>query len=214
MWKTLIAVTLCGLVTGCAQMVRSQVSVFHEIPDGAKPTYTLLSFKEQESSLEHKTYENLVRQQLNAKGFREVPLDQSDVIVFLQYGIDQGREATYSYPIIGQTGTSSSYTTGTIQSYGGGYATYSGTTRNTPTYGVVGTGVGSQTVYMHFLRVDLLDRPALASGTVKKVFEGSVVSRGSSGQLSVVMPTMIRAFFEEFPGKSGSTRSVTLARDQ
>jgi len=213
MRNTLIAAILCALVTACGQLVRSQVSVFHELPDGTKPTYALLPFKEQESSLEHKTYENLVRQQLNADCFREVALSQADVIVFLQYGIDQGREVAYSYPIIGQTGVSSSYTTGSIRSYGG-YATYSGTTYNTPTYGVVGSEVGSQTVYTRFLRVDLVDRSALASGTVKKVLEGRIVSRGSSGQLSFVIPTMIRAFFEEFPAKSGSIRTVTLTRDQ
>ena len=214
MRNTLIAFILCVLVTACGQLIRSQVSIFHELPDGAKPTYALLPFKEQESSLEHKTYENLVRQQLIAKGFREVTLSQADVIVFLQYGIDQGREETYSYPIIGQTGVSSSYTTGTIQSYGGGYAAYSGTTYNTPTYGVVGSGVGSRKVYTRFLRVDLVDRSALTSGTVRKVFEGRIVSSGSNDQLSFVMPTMIRAFFEEFPGKSGSTRTVTLIRDR
>lgn len=209
----LVAIT-CAAIAGCAQFIRSQVSVFHEIPEGTRPTYALLQFKEQEGSLEHKTYESLARQELNSKGFREVPVDQAEVIAFLQYGIDSGREITYSYPIIGQTGTASSYTTGTVQSYGGGYATYSGTTYNTPSYGVVGTGVGSRTEYGRFLRLDFVDRAALVGGKVKKLYEARVVSRGSSGQLSLVMPSMIRALFEEFPGKSGATRTVTRSREQ
>jgi hypothetical protein len=201
------------VASGCAPLVRSQISVFHQLSEGGRPTYALLSFKEQEGSLEHKTYENLLRQQLNAKDLREAPIDEADVVGFIQYGIDAGKEVVYSYPIIGQTGTSSSYTTGAVQSYGG-YATYSGTTYNTPTYGVVGTGVRSQTEYTRYFRFDIVDRAALAGGTVKKLYEARVVSRGSSGQISMVMPSMIRALFEEFPGKSGSTRSVILLREQ
>jgi hypothetical protein len=213
--RTLILTAICSMVlAACGQVVYSNVSVFHELGEGTKPTYALLPFKEQEGSLEHKTYENLARQQLNAKGYREAPLDRSDVIVFLQYGIDEGRQMAYSYPIMGRTGTSSSYTTGTVQSYGSGYATYSGTTDYTPTYGVVGAGTGTHTVFARFLRVDFVDRATLASGTVKKQYEGTVSSRGSSGQLSAVMPTMIRALFEDFPGKSGTTKSVTLPLDQ
>jgi hypothetical protein len=208
----LVAVT-CAALAGCAQFIRSQVSAFHEMSDGARPTYAFLPFKEQEGSLEHKTYQSLLRQELNAKGFREVPIAQAQVIAFFQYGIDAGREVTYSYPIIGQTGTASSYTTGTVRSYGGGYATYSGTTYNTPSYGVVGTGVGSRTEYGRFLRLDLVDRAALVGGSVKKLYEGRVTSRGSSGQLSAVMPSMIRALFEDFPGKSGTTRTVTRSRE-
>ena len=56
-------------------------------------------------------------------------------------------------------GASSSSTYGTIQNYGG-YSTYSGTTTYTPTYGVVGTGVTSQTRYTRVFRLDMLDKPS------------------------------------------------------
>jgi hypothetical protein len=213
MRKALLVAVTCVFLTACGQLIRSQVSVFHEIPPGVQQTYAFLQFKEQEGSLEHKTYEALIRQQMSAKGYQEVSLEKADVIAFVQYGIDTGRQIAYSYPIMGRTGTASSYTSGTIQNYGGGYATYSGTTYNTPTYGVVGTGSGSRTEYSRFIRVDLVDRSALAAGNIKKVYEGRVNSQGSSGQLSVVMPAMVRALFEDFPGKSGSNRTVTLSRD-
>jgi hypothetical protein len=168
----------------------------------------MVPFKEQEGSLEHKAYEQVVRQELNAKGLREAALEHAEVVVFLSYGIDTGKEVVSSYPIIGQTGVSSGYTHGTVQSYGG-YGTYSGTTTYTPTYGAVGTGVKSHTEYTRFLRVDLLDKKALAEANIKKLYEAKVVSRGSSGQLPAVLPTMIKALFEDFPGKSASTRTST-----
>ena len=209
MKNVLAMVLLASALSGCAMFLRSQIAVFHDLPQGvAGTTYAMVPFKEQEGSLEYKAYEQAARLELNANGFRETTLEQAEVVVFLSYGIDTGREVVLSYPIIGQTGVSSSSTYGTVQSYGG-YGTYSGTTTYTPTYGVVGTGVTSRTEYTRFLRLDLLDRKNLAEGKIKKLYEGKVVSRGSSGQLPAVLPTMIKALFEDFPGKSGSTRTST-----
>jgi hypothetical protein len=208
--KNLLIVTLLlGLLSGCG-FLRSQVAVFHQLPkDFSGTTYVMIPFKEQEGSLEHKAYEEAVRQELNAKGFRETTVDQAQAVVFLAYGIE-GREVVSSYPIIGQTGVSSSSTYGTVQSYGG-YATYSGTTTYTPTYGVVGTGVTSQTQYTRVFKLDIVEKQALAAGTIKKLYEGKVLSRGSSGQLAKVLPTMVKALFEDFPGQNGSTRTSTRA---
>jgi hypothetical protein len=38
-------------------------------------------------------------------------------------------------------------------------------------------------------------------------YEGKVVSSGFSDQLVQVLPTMVKALFEDFPGQSGSTRT-------
>lgn len=212
MWRIAFIVLIASLATACST-VRSHISVFHELDAGvAGTTYALVPFKEQEGSLEYKTYEQAVKQELNAKGFRETPLEQAKVIVFISYGIDTGKQVVTSYPIYGQTGVSSSHTYGTVQSYGN-YGTYSGTTTYTPTYGVVGTGVGSRTEYTRFLKLDMLDNAAAKEQKIKKLYEAKVISSGRSGQLSAVLPTMIKALFEEFPGKSGSTRTVYRSTD-
>jgi hypothetical protein len=57
------------------------------------------------------------------------------------------------------------------------------------------------------LRLDIVDKQALAEGNIKKLYEGKVVSSGFSGQLVKVLPKMIKALFEDFPGKSDSTRT-------
>lgn len=213
MWRAAFIVVLTSLLSACAP-VRSHVSVFHELDAGITgTTYALVPFKEQEGSLEHKTYEQTVRQELNAKGFVEAPLDQAKVVVFISYGIDTGKQVVTSYPIFGQTGVSSSQTYGTVQSYGG-YGTYSGSTTYTPTYGVVGSGVRSRTEYTRFLKLDILDRSVtLKEQKIKKLYEATVISSGRSGQMAAVLPTMIKALFEDFPGKSGSTRTVDRSTD-
>jgi len=80
-----------------------------------------------------------------------------------------------------------------------------------PTYGVVGTGVTSQTQYTRVLRLDIVDKQALAEGNIKKLYEGKVVSSGSSSQVAQVLPTMVKTLFEDFPGKSGNTRTSVRA---
>ena len=100
MKNLLIATLLLGLLSGCA-FLRSQVAVFHQLPKQVSgTTYVMIPFKEQEGSLEHKAYEEAVRQELNAKGFRETTLDQARAAVFLSYGIDTGRAVVSSYQII------------------------------------------------------------------------------------------------------------------
>jgi len=212
MWRIAFVVLIASLATACST-VRSHISVFHELDAGvAGTTYALVPFKEQEGSLEHRTYEQALKQELNAKGFKEAPLEQAKVIVFMSYGIDTGKQVVTSYPIYGQTGVSSSQTYGTVQSYGS-YGTYSGTTTYTPSYGVVGAGVGSRTEYARFLKLDILDNAAAREQKINKIYEAKVVSSGRSGQLAAVLPTMIKALFEEFPGKSGSTRTVNRSTD-
>jgi len=196
------------LLSGCGAFLVSDVTVFHDFSQQnvAGTSYAIIPLKEQEGSLEYKSYEAIVRQELNAKNLREAPLDQADVVVFFSYGIDSGQNVATSYPIFGQTGVSSSYSTGTVQTYGN-TASYSGNTTYTPTYGVVGSGTARHTEYTRVLILDLLDRKTLADGKTKKVYEGKVVSRGSTGQLAPVLPTMVQVLFEEFPGKNGTTRT-------
>ena len=213
MWERLIALVLASQLTACAFLIHSNISVFHELPEGVTGvTYASIPFKEQEGSLEHKSYEQALKRELNARGFREAPLEQADTVIFFSYGIDSGKEIVESYPIIGQTGVSSSHTFGTLQSYGN-YGTYSGTTTYTPTYGIVGSGATSRTEYSRFLKVDVLDKKALIENKVRKLYEAKVTSRGSLGELSAVLPTMVKALFEEFPGKSGSMRRSTRVRE-
>ena len=201
MKNLLVAIVLLAMLSGCG-LLRSQVAVVHQLPkDLSGTTYVMIPFKEQEGRVAHKVYEEAVRQQLNAKGFRETTLDQAQTVVFFAYGIDTGRAVDSSYPIIGQTGVESCTSTSCLDS------------SPWPTYGVVGTRETRQTEYTRVLRLDIVDKQALTEGNIKKLYEGKVVSSGSSDQLMKVLPTMVKALFEDFPGQSGSTRSSLQVTD-
>ena len=196
MKNLLIATVLLAGLSGCT-LLRSEVEVWHQLPeDISGTTYVMIPFKEQEGSLDHKAYEEAVRQELNAKGFRETTEDQAETVVFLDYGIDTGRAVTSSHPIIGQTSASSCST-----------GLRSDQPCTWPTYGVVETRKTKETEYKRVLIVDIVAKQGLAEGNIKKLYEGKVVSSGFSDQLGQVLPTMVKALFEDFPGQSGSTRT-------
>jgi hypothetical protein len=201
--KLLIVTVLLAGLSGCA-LLKSQVTVLHQLPTNLSgTTYVMIPFKEQEKSLEHKAYEEAVRKELNAKGFRETTVDQAQTVVFLAYSIDTGRRVVSSYPIIGQTGATTCNTfDGTPhESYGCGYS------NPWPTYGPVGKRETSQTEYSRVLRLVIVDKQAFAEGNIKKLYEGRVESSGFSNQLDKILPKMVKALFEDFPGQSGSTKT-------
>jgi hypothetical protein len=198
---------LFALLTSCASFVETRVSSFHELKQPLSGlTYALVPSKDQETSLEFQSYSKLVRSELEKRRMIEAPFDKAKYAIFMFYGIDDGKQIVSSYPIFGQTGTSSSHTTGTITSYGN-MASYSGTTYNTPTYGIVGARTTTDTVFTRYLNIDIIDIAKSGNGKVRKVYEGKALSSGSSGQLAPVMPAMVKTVFEDFPGKSGASRT-------
>jgi len=203
--RNIVITLLLALLGGCVT-VETRVSAFHELEQSlSEVTYALIPTKEQEGSLEFQSYAKLVKAELEKRGMIESPFDKAKYAIFMFYGIDDGKQVVSSYPIFGQTGTSRSYTTGTITSYGN-TASYSGTTYKTPTYGVVGSGTRTGTEFTRYLNIEIIDIAKSGNGKVQKVYEGKAVSSGSSGQLALVMPAIVKSVFEDFPGKSGASR--------
>jgi len=102
MKNLLVASLLLATLPSCA-LLRSQVAVVHQFPkDVSGTTHVMIPFKEQEGPFQHKAYEEAIRQELNAKGFRETTIDQAQTVVFFAYGIGTGRGVASSYPIIGK----------------------------------------------------------------------------------------------------------------
>ena len=205
--RNTVLVLLFVLLGGCAT-VETTVSAFHELEQPLSGvTYVLIPTNEQEGSLEFQSYAKLVKSELGKRGMTETPFDQAKYAIYMIYGIDDGKQVVASYPIFGQTGTNRSYTTGTVTSYGN-TASYSGTTYKTPIYGVVGSGARTDTVFKRYLNIDIIDIAKSGNGKVQKVYEGKAISSGSSGQLAPVMPAIVRSVFEDFPGKSGASRTI------
>ena len=214
--RTLLVFAVALMLASCGipSVIISNVSTFHDLPTQWKgSTIAVLPYKEQESqTLEWRAYKKMLEDQLRKASFVVKSPDDADLFAFFGYAIDQGHEvvSTYSIPQFGVTGYSGGHTTGTITSFGGGYATYSGTTTLTPTYGITGytTGVSSSTLFTRSLSVDIVDKQ---SGN--KLWEMKLRSQGSCGNIVSVMPQFLQAAFDSFPGPSGKGRTISSPHD-
>ena len=219
--RFLTAVLLLAVLTasGCAT-VQPQFSVRVDSISGGvteKNSYILLPGNKDTKAedLQFKEYAAYVNRALMKQGF--VPaesFEKANVAIFLMYGIGDPKEHQYSYsiPTWGQTGVSSSYTTGSVSSYGG-YGSYSGTTTYTPTYGVTGstTHTGSYTTYFRFMVLDAVDLDEYnKSKNEVQLWKTTVTSSGSSGDLRRVFPILVGASQQYIGKNTGQKVEVDL----
>jgi hypothetical protein len=207
MQRILITLALCitAVLTGCASTLRSEVTSFQRWPADATTTQASYSFKrigKQGESLEHKSYEDLARAELNALGLKEVTTGPARFQVSLDYDVntrtEKRREAiwdnspSYWYP-----------------------PTYHPTLGWRPGYygrdpwgpSVVGYQTVSRNVSTHRLRVDISDGAS-------KVFEASALLSDATRSMPRAMPWLIKSVFDQFPGGNGQVRVIEFDTDK
>lgn len=200
MKRWLIAILLAlsaTLLAGCATIIRSEVTTFHELPlELPDKTYVFERNKEQNNDLEYRSYENLVRAELNRLGFVEASSAHPPALkVTLKYSI-KVRDVREVYPVVVNP-----------YWYGPAWRGYYGPFYDPFWYGppMVEQREASYQVYtrrLHIMLARIADDKAL--------YETTVVSQGGNGSLAAVMPYMVRSAFTDFPGKSGVPHYVEL----
>lgn len=212
--SAIILLAAALVVSGCAT-VQPEFNVRVDSISGGsvdKKSFILIPGNKDTKSddLQFKEYAAYVNRALIKQGF--VPADsfeKANVAIFLVYGLGDPKEHQYSYsiPRWGQTGVSSSYTTGTINSYGG-YGLYSGTTTYTPTYGITGSTAhaGTYTTYLRFMVLDAVDLDEYKKSNKEvQLWKTTVTSSGSSGDLRRVFPILVAAS-QQYVGKNTGQR--------
>ncbi|WP_052657460.1 DUF4136 domain-containing protein [Thalassospira sp. HJ] len=191
------------LLTACVR-IQATVQSFSDLPnDYPGKTLAVIGYPDElAESLEWKTYKPIFEARFMEKGFVISLPNEADYLAFVTYGIGDPQTSTEigSVPIYGQTGGGTTYHSGTVSSYGGGYGSYSGTSYTAPMYGVVGSSTYSYdvTTYTRTVFIDLFD-----AETEQKLYESSAVSSGSCGVISEVIDEITEAIFTKFPSGSG-----------
>lgn len=195
--RVLIVLVAALALAGCAGKFRSDVSSWHRLPPPSGETFVVTAKDpSKQGSLEFAQYAGLVSAELQRVGYRPAANGvQPTLIVRFDYGLDGAREKVRSY----DTG------------FYGGYGGYYGYHR--PFWGP-GWGYGfddypdvrSYTVYQRRLELEI----AAANNPGQNLYETRVISDGRSNRLEEVMPLMVRALFQDFPGPSGVTREVSI----
>lgn len=196
---------LSMLLSGCASTIKSNVTAFHEWPaDLHDKSYVFERTKEQNDSLEYRSYENLVRAELTRLGFTEAPAGSKPALkASMNYSI-RGRDVREMYPVVVN---SYAYPFAYPYWYGPAWRGYYGPFYDPFWYGtpVVEQRVSQYQLFTRELRIALW---RMSDG--KKLHETTVVSEGTNGSLAAVMPYLVRSAFAEFPGPSGVPRRIEL----
>lgn len=202
-WLILLAAA-AALLGGCAsQKIRSDVTVFEQWPGGLQGVpFTFARTEAQNNNLEYRTYENLVAAELHRLGFADAgPGHQAKIKVAIAYGIS-GRDVRIVQPVI-------------VDPFwpGPGYWPYYGPRwHRYPYYDPFWYGPpavayqdSQYEIFRRHLKVTMSD-----ADTGKSLYDVTVVSDGTNGNLAVIMPYLVRSAFSEFPGKNGVARRIEL----
>ena len=216
--KLILPVIAIIFLASCAGMVNVKVDSIKG-KNVAEKGYTLLPAKEELRGLEFNEYARYIHKGLEARGYINVDdIKSSDLTIFVDFGISEPNTytSTTSIPQWGQTGVTSSYTTGSINTYGG-FGSYSGTTNYIPSYGITGymPVTSKQTSYTRFLTLVAVDNNEWKKKdkSTEELWKTSVLSDGSSGSLRRVMPAMVAAAYPHFGKNTGQQITIEISED-
>lgn len=162
-----------------------------------------------QGGLEFQTYAGLVAQRLERFGYRAAASPAAaNLVVTLEYSVDNGRERITSTPGFGGFGPWGGY--GPWGGWGWGrwgwYDPWFG-----PGWGGFGGGLGygseirSYTVYNSQLRMEIN-----RTQDGQRVFEGTARAASRSDDLPYLVPNLVEAMFTNFPGNSGETVTIRV----
>lgn len=209
----IIFTVFLALLTGCAEVVTNTTVLYVETYSLGKSISVVSGEADVNSSLEFAAYKRKFENKLSIAGYKiEQDPNQADYIALIAYGIDDGKTATISTPIFGQTGGGTTYSSGTI--YGsGGSVNYSGSNYTMPTYGIVGSSTSSVTTYNRAIALDIIEANSFKQGNPRTVYQGRTRSQGTCSVIVEVFDEMLEAMFSDFPGENGRNRKQSIRGD-
>jgi hypothetical protein len=194
-------------LSACATGLNTQVSRHQAAQIAPGQTFYIVPFGGTPNNQFYR-YAGMVAQSLEAQGHRPAGAPQvADMIVKLDYGVDQGRsEVVVDYPYYGGGyGGPYGYFGRPYWSRWGGGPFYYGW--GNPYYGGYGFDplVSHYTIYTSFLDMDIVRRVDSLP-----LFEGHVKARSESDNLDALVPNLVTAMFTNFPGQNGETVRITV----
>jgi len=211
-----IVLGLVGMVSACSNTFKSNVSRFHELPQPQGETVLIVpKDPARNTSLEFASYANMVGSYLGQQGYRPAGDGKADLIVELDYAVDDGKVMVRSYPSSFSFGYGHFYP---YYSYYGGFHGYSPYWRysgfyHSPFWGYYDPFDRDVRSYVNYTRkLTIAIRPNVAGA--KNIFEGTVESVGRNNKLPELMPLMVQAMFTNFPGTNGATEKIVIDLDK
>jgi len=199
-----IVVTVAASLAACASPITAKVTSFNQWPpDTAGASFSFIRPVDALNDLEQQAYEGKVQAELEKIGLKRVAPGQVgriqvDIITGNGTLNKQFREAIYRDNYIYHP----PYRDGAGNVYGGFWAPDQFGSR------YVGDRTVTRTVQVSNLRLRLLDSQGNAPGKPRAVFESRAAYEGDNEDLATLVPYLVRAVFDGFPGQNGKVRTV------
>jgi len=207
---TFVIVLVFLFGSGCAgPRFVADVSQFHEWPEREQERRfsVVARDKTKETTLEFAAYARQLAAELEKRGFQQTrDARQSDVIMLLDYGVDSGTVESYPVPVYGYYPDQYRLVHGVTKDG----RPFSAHVYDSGSYEPIGYAQESRTIYKRTLDLDIVLAKDWRRGKTVKRYEGRVVSVGLEQEFVAVVPKMIEALFRDFPGVSGTSRTVVL----
>ena len=209
--KFIIVIGLVGIVSACNSTFKSNVSRFHELPKPQGETVQIVPADPARSaSLEFASYANIVGSYLGQQGYRPAGDGKADLIVELDYAVDDGKVVVKSYPSHFSFGYGYYHPFYRPHYWYSPYWRYSG--YYSPFWGSYDPFDRDVRSYVNYTRkLTMVIRPN--NPEAKNIFEGTVESVGRKKNLPEIMPLMVQALFTNFPGVNGATDRIVIELD-
>lgn len=206
--KALLPIATLALLAGCAPTFEARVARFSALPPEPAKTFTIEARNpEYAGGLEFATYANLVRKELLTNGFIEAATPaQATVTVLMDFGVGSPQQRIQTRPGTGWGGAGWGAPGWGAPGWGGwGWNPYWGGGWGAPGWG---GGWGAPEVYSVTEFTSVLAMKMVRTADKASLFEGRAETTSRSNNMTVLMPSLVRAMFTQFPGNSGQTVRV------
>jgi Domain of unknown function (DUF4136) len=206
-----LAAALLGLLAACASPITARVTSFNQWPaNAAGSTFSYVSRTDNTRELEQASYESHVQAELEKRGLVRAPAGQVGRMQVDVHTSTHSEQRTYLQPIYqdnyvflpGYRDAAGRIFPGvwTLDPFG-------------PRY--VGDRQINTTLQTSTLQLRLLDSQGSPPGKSRTVFESRAIfeGEGSRDNLPQVVPYLVRAVFDDFPGQNGRARVVRFDRE-
>lgn len=200
-WGLLLACVLW--LPGCAG-ITAKVTNFNAWPADAKgASFAFLQPAGQAGDLEQETYQSYVSQQLEKQGLRPAAAGQAARFLVEVSASGGTRSKTYLEPIYQQELV---FIPPRRDSAGNVFPGYWAPDQFGSRY--VGDRQVTRIVQIARLRLRLLDTQGASAGQPRPVFDSTGLYEGDDEDLPVLVPYLVRAVFDGFPGRNGQVATL------
>jgi hypothetical protein len=195
-------------VSSCASVIRGDVVSYHDGPLPMGETIRVVAADPaNQGSLEFRSYVTLVNEQLRRVGYQPTDADNAQLLAVVDYSVVPDSTSITANRAPGFVRYGFSYGRFRDPFYFGA-SNYWG-----PGWGPGFWGPDTYTSRTGYLRTLLLNIERNTSER-ERLFEGHVQSSGAQNLLPQVMPYLVTAMFQNYPGENGVTKVVTIERNQ